>query len=333
MKVLVIQGPSITPGVTTQELIDRWAQLSKVDNLTYDVIQLPHPATFEVYDKVLEDYDALIGMWITKEVFTEELFLRHPKLKYVATTSHGFEQFDVAMTHRLGITVTNTIYGDVTIAQYAMALLLEICHHVRIHSDYLENDYFENENAPFTIALTRQIELANKTIGVIGLGSIGYKFAKMANGFGANVIAYDPFKKEGPEYDFIEQVPLDELLKHSDIISIHCPLTKDTYQIINKDSIDKMKDGVILINTARGKLIDENALLEALNSNKIYAAGLDVLVDEPPVKRSLLIDHPNCIVTGHVAWLTAESRLRSIDIAVDNYINYLNGIPTSVINK
>lgn len=275
--------------------------MSKVDNLTYDAIQLPHLATFEVYDKVLEDYDALIGMWITKEIFTEELFFRHPKLKYVATTSHGFEQFDVTMTHRLGITVTNTIYSDVTIAQYAMALLLEICLYVRIHSDYLENDYFEKENAPFTIALTRQIKLANKTIGVIGLGSIGFKFAKMANGFGANVIAYDPFKKEGPEYDFIEQVSLDELLKHSDIISIHCPLTKDTYQIINKDSIAKMKDGVILINTARGKLIDEDALLEALNSNKIYAAGLDVLVEEPPHKRSLLIDHPNCIVTGRVA--------------------------------
>lgn len=214
--------------------------MSKVDNLTYDAIQLPHPATFEVYDKVLEDYDALIGMWITKEVFTEELFLRHPKLKYVATTSHGFEQFDVTMTHRLGITVTNTIYSDVTIAQYAMALLLEICLYVRIHSDYLENDYFEKENAPFTIALTRQIKLANKTIGVIGLGSIGFKFAKM-------------------------------------------------------------KDGVILINTARGKLIDEDDLLKALNRNEIYAAGLNVLVEEPPHKRSLLIDHPNCIVTGRVA--------------------------------
>ena len=333
MKVLVVQGPSITPGVTTEELYQRWAQLNDIDGVSYDIVSLPHPVTFKIYDEVLDDYDALIGMWITQEVFTEELFIRHPKLKYIATTSHGFEQFDKDMTHRLGITVTNTIYGDVTIAQYAMALLLEICHHIRVHSDYLQKDYFEKDKAPFTIALTRQIELANKTIGVIGLGSIGFKFAKMAHGFGANVIGYDPFYKEGPQYDFIEQVSLDELLEHSDMISIHCPLTDDTYQLINHETISKMKDGVILINTARGKLIDEDALLEALNSKKIYAAGLDVLVEEPPVERSPLIDHSSCIVTGHVAWLTAESRLRCVDIAVKNYQNYLNGQPTSVINK
>lgn len=123
------------------------------------------------------------------------------------------------------------------------------------------------------------------------------------------------------------------MLKHCDIISIHYPLTKDTYQIINKDSIDKMKVGVILINTACGKLINEDALLEALNSNKIYASCFDVLVEKPPVKRSLLIAHPNYIVTRHIASLTAESRLGSIDIAVDNYINYLKANPTSIINK
>lgn len=332
MKVLIIQGESMTPGLSTADLKARWAQFEQY-GIAYRIISLPHPITTASLDAALADEDALIGVYITSGLLQESLFQHHPKLKYIATTSHGFEDFDIALTHRYGVTITNTIYGDVTIAQYAMALLLGICHRVQTHHHYLKDDYFAQKDAPFTKALTRQIELYDKTIGIIGLGAIGYQFAKMTQGFGAHVISYDQRPKQGAQYDFIKQVSLDELLSQSDIISLHCPLTAATTHLIDQHAIDKMKDGVILINTARGKLIDEAALLAGLNSQKIYAAGLDVLTDEAPQERSPLIDHPHCLVTGHIAWLSVEARLRSVDLAVSNYLHYLDGQPTSVINR
>ena len=333
MKVLVLQGKSITPTISTQQLLDRYDQLKEYEDIEYKVICKDPNMSFDDYDRILEDYDALIGMWITSDVLVEQLFINHPKLKYIATTSHGFEQFDKEMVNRYGVTITNTIYGDTTIAQYAMALLLEICHHVANQCHYTKVDYFNEPDAQFCVALQRHIEITDKTVGVIGLGSIGYHFAKIAHGFGCKVIGYDLFKKDDPKYDFIEQVSLDELLNQADIISLHCPLTDSTENIINDESISKMKDGVILINTARGKLIDEDALVRGLDSGKIYSVGLDVLVDERPTKPTKLIEHPNAIVTGHVAWLSDESRYRTVDLAIKNFINYKNGQPTSVISK
>ena len=167
---------------------------------------------------------------------------------------------------------------------------------------------------------------------MIGLGAIGFAFAKMAQGFGMHVLAYGRHKKEGAAYDFIEQVSLDELLARSDFISLHTPHTPATERMINQDTLAKMKDGVILINTARGALIDEQVLADALASGKVLAAGLDVLTDEPPVCGSPLLTAPNTVITGHIAWLTRESRIRAIDMAIDNFRCYLEGHPVSIIN-
>ena len=175
-------------------------------------------------------------------------------------------------------------------------------------------------------------ELEGKKLGVIGLGAIGFAFAKMAQGFGMHVLAYSRHKKEGAAYDFIEQVSLDELLARSDFISLHTPHTPATERMIDQDTIARMKDGVVLINTARGALIDEQALADALASGKVLAAGLDVLTDEPPVCGSPLLTAPNTVITGHIAWLTRESRIRAIDMAIDNFRCYLEGHPVSIIN-
>ena len=175
-------------------------------------------------------------------------------------------------------------------------------------------------------------EIQGKKLGVIGLGAIGFAFAKMAQGFGMHVLAYSRHKKTGAEYDFIEQVSLDELLARSDFISLHTPHTPATEHMIDQDTIARMKDGVILINTARGALIDEQALADALASGKVLAAGLDVLTDEPPVCGSPLLTAPNTVITGHIAWLTRESRIRAIDMAIDNFRCYLEGHPVSIIN-
>ena len=147
-----------------------------------------------------------------------------------------------------------------------------------------------------------------------------------------HVLAYSRHKKTGAEYDFIEQVSLDELLARSDFISLHTPHTPATEHMIDQDTIARMKDGVILINTARGALIDEQALADALATGKVLAAGLDVLTDEPPVHGSSLLTAPNTIITGHIAWLTRESRIRAIDMAIDNFRCYLERHPVSIIN-
>ena len=238
------------------------------------------------------------------------------------------------MTRKRGISISNTIYGSQTIAEYAFALLMDVCHHIGTHDTRIKTiDWSVPENHnEFCKSVTRQIELYDKTIGVIGLGAIGFAFAKMAQGFGMHVLAYSRHKKTGAEYDFIEQVSLDELLARSDFISLHTPHTPATERMINQDTIARMKDGVILINTARGALIDEQALADALASGKVLAAGLDVLTDEPPVCGSPLLTAPNTVITGHIAWLTRESRIRAIDMAIDNFRCYLEGHPVSIIN-
>ena len=285
------------------------------------------------FDNAAADFDAIIGAWILDDMLNDELLTKHPKLKYVSTLSHGFGRIDPEVCKKHGLTVTNTIYGDVTIAQYAMALLMDICHSIGVNDDYYRNKKWLPENkGKRVLSLTPQIELYEKTMGIIGLGNIGYWMAKMAAGFGMKVIAYSRHKKEGEKYDFIEQVSLDELLKRSDVISIHCPLTDSTRNLIDESAFEKMKDGVILINTARGAIIDEDALVKALRNGKVFAAGLDVVAGEPLSAPCQLMSCPNTRLTEHIAWLPVESRIRSVRIACENFFNWKEGRPTSVVS-
>lgn len=332
MKVVVCQGDSL--GASREELIAGWREaMSGVP--AADELVFYDSFNYEKIDEIAGDADALIGVWIKNEFYNDEFFERHPKLKYIATTAHGFGKIDAECAKRHGVTFTNTVYGDVTIAQFAMALLMDICHGIRPNSDMYRKASLEHRNVhmgrnmPVKI---RQIELFEKTMGIIGLGAIGLWTAKMAAGFGMKVIAYNHRPKTGPEYDFIEQVSFDELLERADVISIHCPLTDETKNMIDKNAIAKMKDGVILINTARGDIIVEEDLVEALKSGKIYAAGLDVVCNEPISDWIPLMDCPNAIITPHMAWAPVEARFRTIRIAAENFKNWTEGHPTSVIN-
>lgn len=283
-------------------------------------------------DKGAKDYDAIIGVWITDDMINEEVLAKHPKLKYISTLSHGFGRIDADAVHKYGVTVTNTIYGDVTIAQYAFALLMDICHDVGKNDYYYKHEKWLPENKGKRMTkITTQVELYGKTFGVLGLGNIGYCAAKIANGYGMNVLGYSRHKKEGEKYDFIEQVDLDTLLRQSDVISIHCPLTDETKNLLDKEAFEKMKDGVIIINTARGAIIDEAALKDALDSGKVYAAGLDVVAGEPLEKPCELMKCENTKITEHIAWLPVESRIRSIRIACENFFHWKEGHPTSVV--
>jgi glycerate dehydrogenase len=334
MKVVVIQEAIIQPDLTAEELSEHWRKLESISGIELE-IKYPegYPSAEELHE-FIGDADAVFGIWINENVINERFLNQHPNLKYIATLGHGWQTFDAGMTRRRGITITNTIYGTQTIAEYAWALLMEVCHHTAAHSDEVKHTDWSDESLQrrFGYVRTPQIELYGKTCGIIGLGSIGFAFAKMAQGFGMNVAAYSRHKKEGSQYDFIHQVGFDTLLAESDVISIHAPLTSSTADMINKDSIAKMKNGVIIINTARGGLIVEQDLLDALNSGKIYGAGLDVLREEPPSGDNPLFHSDKTVITGHIAWLTRESRIRACELAIHNFKSYRDGHPVSVIN-
>lgn len=334
MKVVVCQGEAIGGEPSREELIALWKEeLAKIPQI--DEIVFREGFNYDKVEEIAGDCDAMLGVWIKDNAYDDAFFSRHPNLKYIATSAHGFGKIDRAAAAKHGVTFTNTVYGDVTIAQFAMALLMDICHDIRLN----DQGYKEAMEAHIPVQLgrglrvkTRQIELYEKTMGIIGLGSIGLWTAKMAAGFGMKVIAYSRHKKEGAEYDFIEQVSLEELLEQSDVISIHCPSTDETRGMINKDTIGKMKTGVILINTARGDIIVEPDLVEALHSGKVYAAGLDVVCNEPISDRIPLMDCPNAVITPHIAWAPLEARYRTVRLASQNLKNWIDGKPTSVIN-
>lgn len=336
-KIVVFQGGPDGTEPSFEELSARWESgLQKLPEVeSWKIVRAKRLTPNQIWDEI-GDCDAALGAWITPQLMTEQQIQAHPKLKYLSALSHGFGEFDTAMTRRYGLTVTNTIYGGQTIAEHAIALLFQICRNVAAHAHYTQYGFWVekqfNPEVPYQKIISRQIELYGKTFGIIGLGHIGLCAAKMAAGLGMKVIAYNRSRKSGPEYEGIEQVSLDELYARSDVISLHCPYSSENDSMINRESIAKMKDGVILINTARGGLIDEDDLYRALMDRKIYMAGLDVLRDEPPKEKIPLLGCPYAVITSHIAWLPKESRLRSVDLAIDNYAAWLHGHPQSVIN-
>lgn len=336
MKITVIQEQIIQPDLTQEELSAHWKKLLELPGVDALVMagEDGYPSPREL-DGLIGDSDALFGVWIDATLIREELFQRHPRLKYIATLGHGWEPFDAEMTRRYGVTVTNTVYGAQTIAEYAFALLMDACHHIAVHDARIHAlDWSDPANRDeFCRAVVPQRELFGKTLGIVGLGAIGGALARMAAGFGLRVVSYSQVRNRRPELAFVEQVDtLEEVLSRSDFLSLHAPHTPDTENLIDAGAIARMKPGVIVINTARGALVDEAALADALRSGQVAAAAVDVLREEPPARGSPLLSAPNCTVTGHVAWLTRESRFRAIDLAVENFAAYLNGAPRSVIN-
>ena len=231
------------------------------------------------------------------------------------------------------ITVTNIpAYSTDSVAQFTFSILLEICNQVRTHNDAVHSGQWQT-SADFCFCLTPQMELAEKTFGIIGFGTIGKRVAKMAEAFGMKVLIASNYPDPAFETENISFTSSAELYTRSDIISLHCPLTEDNKGFISQDTISKMKDGVILLNTSRGPLINEEDLAQALKSGKVFSAGLDVLSVEPPNEGSPLIGLPNCIITPHIAWITRESRTRLIDIAVSNLEAYLAGGNINCVNR
>ena len=250
-----------------------------------------------------------------------------PNLRYIGVLATGFNVIDIAAAKEKGIVVANVpSYGTQAVAQFVMAQLLEICHRIGHHNDAVQQGRW-TACRDFSFWDYPLMELAGKTFGIVGYGRIGQATAELACAFGMNVIYYS---RHGSGEGY---VPLDELYARSDIVSLHCPQTPENVGMIDKTALAKMKDGVILLNTARGGLINEADLRDALLSGKVYAAASDVVSTEPIRADNPLLGLDNMIITPHIAWASHEARQRLMDTAVENVRNFLNGTPSNNVAK
>lgn len=318
MKIVVLDHPRENPGE-----ID-WSALYELGEVT-----LCSRTPVEQIRETIGDADVV---FLNKSPLTREIIEDCPNLKFISVIATGYNTVDVKAAAERGIPVSNVpSYGTAAIGQHAIALLMEITNHVAYHDGEVRK--LRRESAgDWCFWDYPSIELENKTMGIVGLGRIGQSVARVALAFGMKVLAHDTFENEEMKRAGVVYTSLDELLSASDVISLHCPLFEETRNLINRESIAKMKKGVILINNSRGALIDEEALAEALKSGKIYAAGLDALAVEPPEADHPLLNAPNCFITPHISWAALECRQRLVTYSIDNLRAYLNGKPTNIVN-
>lgn len=317
MKIVILDGYTENPGDLSWEGFDTLGELTVYDRTPNDKV-IPRIGNSEI-------------IIVNKTLITKEVLDACPGVKYIGVLATGYNVVDVSTAKEKGITVCNIpAYGTTAVAQMVFALLLEICHHVAAHSDAVNQGKW-TDNIDWCFWDYPLIELAGKTIGIIGFGRIGQNTAQIAKAFGMKVLAYDLAVHEDAKV-YGEYVTLDELLEQSDVISLHCPLFPSTEGMINKDTIAKMKDGVILINTSRGPLVVEQDLADALNSGKVFAAAVDVVSTEPIRINNPLLNAKNCLITPHIAWAPKESRQRLMNIAVDNLKAFVDGHPVNVVS-
>lgn len=312
MKIVILDAYTANPGDLS------WDGLRALGELT-------------IYDRTAAcDVDARMAgadiVLTNKTPITAANIEAAKSLRYIGVLATGYNIVDVAAARVHGIPVTNIpAYSTDSVAQLVFAHLLEICHHVGHHSAAVHAGRWAS-SPDFAFWDYPLIELSGKTMGIIGYGRIGHAVAKIARAFGMNVIA------AGTHHQYPEVVPMDELLAKSDVISLNCPLLPETKGLICRDTIARMKDGVIIINTSRGPVVNESDLRDALISGKVYAAGIDVASQEPIQPDNPLIGLDNCFITPHIAWAPREARVRLIDIAVNNVRAFIDGAPENVVN-
>ena len=289
-----------------------------------------------VYDRtpanlIVERIGKAQAVIINKTPLAAETLNACPSVRYIGVLATGYNVVDTGAAKTRNITVCNVpAYSTAATAQFAIALLLEICHHAG-HHDRAVHEGAWTKSVDFAFWDYPLIELESKTLGIIGLGRIGKAVAKIAGALGMKVIAFSRSQNEEGAA-VARYVDLDRLFRESDVIALHCPLFPETQGIINKTTIAKMKDGVIIINNSRGPLIVEQDLAGALNSGKVQAAGVDVAGTEPIPADSPLLSAKNCIITPHISWAPKETRQRLVDVSVENLRSFLEGKPVNVVN-
>jgi glycerate dehydrogenase len=254
------------------------------------------------------------------------------KLRFVTVTATGYDCVDIAAAREKGIPVSNVpVYSTRSVAQFVFALLLELCQNVARHAEAVRAGEWTNQ-PDFALRKTSLFELAGKTMGIVGLGRIGQQVAEIAQGFGMKVIASHSSRPAPAASGSIERRDVDEVFAQSDVISLHCPLTPQTGGIVNRDRLARMKPTAFLINTARGALVIEEDLAEALNAGRLAGAGIDVVSKEPIRQENPLRTAKNCLITPHIAWATEEARARLMEGTVANVAAFVAGSPVNVVN-
>jgi glycerate dehydrogenase len=319
MKLVVLDGHTLNPG-----------------DLSWD--GLKHFGNLEVHERtsaadILERCKGAEIVFTNKTPLREDVLAQLPNLKYIGVLATGYNVVDVDFARSKGIKVANVPgYGTASVVQLTFSLLFELCLHVQKHSDSVFNGDWA-ASADFCYWNYPLIELESKTLGIIGFGSIGQKVADVASALGMNVMAYSRTQTDQSHRKNFKWTSLDELLKVSDVVSIHCPLFPETQNLINKDTLKLMKKSAFFLNTSRGPIVNEQDLADALNTGLIAGAGLDVLSVEPPASNNPLLSAKNCLITPHIAWATNEARARLMAIVEQNLAAYLEGNPINIINK
>ena len=315
MKIVALDGYAANPGDLS------WDELKTLG----DCIIYERTTPEQVLERA-EDAEILLT---NKVIITAEHMDALPQLKYIGVLATGYNIVDVAAAKERGIIVTNIpAYSTHSVAQMVFAHLLNIAQQVKHYSDEVRSGRW-SASKDFCFWDTPLLELRGMKIGIVGLGHTGYTTARIAIGFGMEVYAYTS-KSSFQLPPEIKKMELDQLFAECDIVSLHCPLTEDTRELVNARRLKLMKPSAILINTGRGPLVNEQDLADALNNGQIFAAGLDVLSQEPPCPDNPLLTARNCYITPHIAWASTAARTRLMNILLDNVKGYLNG---KVINN
>lgn len=319
MKIVVLDGLTLNPGDLDWEALERLGELTVYDRTSDEL--------------VVERIGDAAAVFTNKTVVARRHLASCPALKFIGVLATGYNVVDVAAAKELGIPVCNVpTYGTMAVAQFAAALLLELCHRVGKHSDDVRSGGWAR-HPDFCYWLNPLFELDGKTLGIIGFGRIGQAFARIAQALGMSVLAYSNHPDRRLESASLRYASLAEIYAQADVISLHCPLSESNRGMIDAAAIAAMKPGVLLINTARGQLVVEQDLADALNAGRVGGAALDVLSEEPPRADNPLLTAANCLVTPHIAWATKAARVRIMATAAQNLEKFVAGAAQNVVNR
>lgn len=315
MKIVLTDAQTVLDNLVDAKALKELGEVVEYGLLKYE----------EVAEKIA-DADIVICNKTKLDSYTLRLA---KNLKYIGLFATGYNNIDIDYCKEHNIAVCNAgSYSTNAVAQHTFALILEHYNNTAKYNQFVQDGKWKRSKtfSPFVYPLS---ELAGKTIGIVGLGSIGQAVAKIANAFEMKVVAYN---RSAREIDNVQMMPLDELLSISDIVSVHCPLNSESENMFNKETFAKMKRGALFVNTARGGVMNEQDLFDALESEHLGGAAIDTLAVEPMEEDCILMNAKNCIITPHIAWAPVETRVRLMNIVVDNIKNFLNGTPTNKVN-
>jgi len=317
MKIVILDGGCLNPGDLSWDPLRRFGEVQVFDRTAEeDVVARAAGAAIVLTNKTPLSAAALRQL---------------PELRYIGVLATGYDVVDMATAGRQGIVVSNIpTYGTASVAQFVFALLLELCHNVRLHADAVRAGEW-SRSADWSFWKAPLVELAGRTMGIIGFGRIGRQTGRIADAMGMRVIANDTYQGDPPAYGGFRWATVEELLRESDVVSLHSPLFPETQGMINARSLAWMEASAFLINTSRGALVVDQDLADALNAGRLAGAGLDVLSVEPPAETNPLLTARNCLVTPHIAWATKEARSRLMDAGMQNVAAFLRGEPRNVV--